>query len=139
MFFSFNASSQDFYYSPEGKSFLQVSRQKIIVKFKSGTSFIEQQQIFIEHQEIKPITRGMILPAPQVTLVDLQGVSSESEVYTLLKKLATNSKVDYANHFLAHKDGTLHGVMDRVLVRLKSESQYSFFQKENNDVSKNCS
>ena len=130
MFFSFNASSQDFYYSPEGKSFLQVSRQKIIVKFKSGTSFIEQQQIFIEHQEIKPITRGMILPAPQVTLVDLQGVSSESEVYTLLKKLATNSKVDYANHFLAHKDGTLHGVMDRVLVRLKSESQYSFFQKE---------
>lgn len=130
MFFSFNANSQDFYYSPEGKSFLQVSQQKILVQFKSGTNFTEQQQILSEHKEIKPITRDMMLPAPEVTLVDIQNVSSVSDVYTLLQKLATNPKVDYANHFLAHKDGTLHGVMDRVLVRLKSESQYSFFESE---------
>jgi subtilisin family serine protease len=130
MFFSFNANSQDFYYSPEGKTFLQVSQQKILVQFKSGTSFTEQQQILSEHKEVKPITREMMLPAPQITLVDLQGISSESDVYTLLQKLATHPKVDYANHFLAHKDGTLHGVMDRVLVRLKSESQYSFFENE---------
>ncbi|MFK7775199.1 MAG: S8 family serine peptidase [Saprospiraceae bacterium] len=130
MFFSFNANSQDFYYSPEGKSFLQVSQQKILVQFKAGTNFTEQQQILSEHKEIKPITRDMVLPAPKVTLVDLQNVSSESDVYTLLQKLATHPKVDYANHFLAHKDGTLHGVMDRVLVRLKSEGQYSFFENE---------
>ena len=130
MFFSFNANSQDFYYSPEGKTILQVSQQKILVQFKSGTSFTEQQQILTDHKEIKPITRDMMLPAPQITLVDLQGVSSESDVYTLLQELSTNPKIDYANHFLAHKDGTLHGVMDRVLVRLKSESQYSFFENE---------
>ncbi len=130
LFFSFNANSQDFYYSPEGKTFLQVSTQKILVQFKAGTDFNEQKQILANHKEIKSFTREMMLPAPEVTLLDLQNVSSESAVYTLLEEIEANPKVDYANHFLAHKDGTLHGVMDRVLVRLNSESQYSFFENE---------
>ena len=128
--FSFNAHSQDFYYSPEGKTFLQVSTQKILVQFKSGTDFTEQQQILANHKEIKSFTRDMMLPAPEITLLDLENISSESDVYTLLQEIESHPKVDYANHFLAHKDGTLHGVMDRVLVRLKNESQYSFFENE---------
>ncbi len=130
MLFSFNAQSQDFYYSPEGKTFLQVSKQKILVQFKSGTDFTEQQQILSNHKEIKSFTRDMMLPAPEITLLDIENVASEDDVYTLLQEIASHPKVDYANHFLAHKDGTLHGVMDRVLVRLKNESQYSFFENE---------
>lgn len=130
MLFSFNAQSQNFYYSPEGKTILQVSTQKILVQFKSGTDFNEQQQILADFKELKSFTRDMMLPAPEVTLLDLENVSSETDVYSLLEELASHPKVDYANHFLAHKDGTLHGVMDRVLLRLKNENQYSFFKNE---------
>ena len=130
LFISFNAHSQDFYYSPEGKTFLQISTQKILVQFKPGTNFTEQQQILANHKEIKSFTRDMMLPAPEITLLDLENVSSGIDVYTLLQEIASHPKVDYANHFLAHKDGTLHGVMDRVLVRLKNEGQYSFFENE---------
>lgn len=130
LFISFNAHSQDFYYSPEGKTILQISTQKILVQFKSGTDFAEQQQILANYKEIKSFTRDMMLPAPEITLLDLENVSSEVNVYTLLQKIESHPKVDYANHFLSHKDGTLHGVMDRVLVRLKNENQYSFFENE---------
>lgn len=130
LFFTINVNSQNFYFSPEGKTFLEVSTQKILVQFEAGTDFSEQQQILAEYQEVKSLTREMMLPAPQITLLELENVASSTDVYTLLEKIATHPKVTYANHFLAHKDGTLHGVMDRVLVRLKSESQYSFFENE---------
>jgi subtilisin family serine protease len=128
LFFSFNAHSQDFYYSPEGKTNLQVSTQKILIQFNSSADFDLQKQILSEHQEIIPLTRDMMLPAPQITLVDLQNVSSSEDVYTLLEKIKSNPNVEYANHFLAHKDGTLHGVMDRILVGLKDVNQFLSFE-----------
>lgn len=113
--------AQDFYYAPEGKTFLQVSTEKVLVQFRPGTGFETQRQILAKEPQIAELQRDMLLPAPEVTLVDLENVASGSEVYALLERLEQNEYVEYTGHFLAHEDGTLQGVSDQVLVRLRTD------------------
>ena len=115
-------NAQNFYYAPEGKAILEVSTQKILIKFQDHIDFNTQQQILAEETQIVPLKREMMLPAPLVTIADLQNVNSAAEVYNLLERLDAHPQIEYAQHFLGHKDGTLHGVTNQVLVRLKNEA-----------------
>ncbi|MEL7248513.1 MAG: S8 family serine peptidase [Bacteroidota bacterium] len=72
----------------------------------------------------------MELPAPNVCLISLSNVADERSLYALLEEMEALPEVEYANHFLVHKDGTLHGILDRVLVKLHSEQQYTRFQSK---------
>lgn len=117
-----NIYSQNFFYSPDGKTTLETSTEKILVKFKAGTDFETQKQILGESKNLVPLQRENLLPAPVVTLVDLTENATKSDVEILLNQLNSNEKVDYASPFLAHKDGTLHGITDKIIVGLKSES-----------------
>ena len=118
-------TAQNFYYSPEGAMTLNVSSGKILVKFTPGTSLEAQQQILQTENELVPITEDNMLPAPELTLIDVFGLSGEAAIYSLLEKLRQNERVEFANHFLVHSDGTLQGVTEKLIVGLHSESDYS--------------
>lgn len=131
---AFNSFGQSFYYGPDGKTNLDLSTEKILVKFVPGTDFEDQKQIFSQEENIVPLEREMLLPSPVITMIELQNVGSAQELYVLLERLELNDKIEYANHFLRHEDGTLHGIMDKVVVRLKSPQGFDSMMTYLNDM-----
>lgn len=129
----FNANAQSHYYGPEGKTNLQLSQQKILVQFNSDQGFEKQKQITEQFSNILPLNRGMLLPSPKLTLLDLTNINSEEELYLLIDQLNDHPKIRYAGHFLTHKDGTLHGVMDKVLVRINQVSDLQYLNEFANE------
>ncbi|MEM6965933.1 MAG: S8 family serine peptidase [Bacteroidota bacterium] len=127
LYFSFGINAQNFYYAPEGKAFMKVSTEQVLIQFQPDVGFETQKQILSSFEAITPLTRNDLLPAPQLTIAKLSNVKTTEAVDDLLKQLMTNDQILRANHFLVHKDGTLHGVTNRVLVRLKNIGQYDAF------------
>lgn len=100
------------YYSntPQGKAYYELSKQKILVAFRTDVPVSEQNRILGKMKEIKPITKEMILPSPQVTMAELQPGLTESEILDVLSNLQSMDEVVYANPFLVYQDGTLQGI-----------------------------
>ena len=117
----FVANAQNFYYGPEGKTFLEISKQKILVKFAEGIGLEEQRQLLSKEKLIVPINENQLLPKPTVTILDLTEGLGEQEVLALLKQLNTLDEVLFANHLLLHEDGTLHGITDEIILKLDKE------------------
>ncbi len=115
------AFSQNFYYGPRGKVTLEIYKKQILVKFAPGVDFAQQKTILSKEKLIVPLTKEQILPSPKVTLVDLQGVENDLDLSKILTRLNSLEQVIYARHFLAHEDGTLHGVMDELIVKISAE------------------
>jgi subtilisin family serine protease len=115
-----NLFSQNFYYGPEGRVTLEVSTSKILVQFQDGVPFEQQLLILAGETQIVPLQPEMMLPAPNITLLDLQNVAGDQQVYDLLDRLEDHPQIVHAGHFLEHADGTLHGVTNQLLVRLKN-------------------
>ena len=111
--------NEAYYYSPEGKVRLTLSTKKIIVKFVEGTSFEEQSHILKTEKNIVPLTADMQLPAPKVSLALLENNTTITELRQILTRLNQSDKVLYANPFYKYKDGTLQGITEYFLVRLK--------------------
>lgn len=130
---SLSINAQNHYYSPEGKTYLQISKQKILVQFESDQTFEDQQLITGKFGEILPLEKSMLLPSPKVTLLELQNIDSEEALYQLIDELNAHPEVRNAGHFLAHKDGTLHGVMDKVLVRINQVSDLQYLEELANE------
>ncbi len=128
-FISTSLFSQNYYYSPEGKATMEVSTSKLLVKFVEGTDFAAQQQFLSREARIQPLTADMLLPAPKISLVDLQNVGSADEVYDLINDLEAFPEVEYAGHFLLHEDGTLHGVQNLALVGLRSTKELASLEQ----------
>lgn len=108
-----------FNYTPEGKNYYTLSTQKILVKFKKDLTFEQKQSILAAEKGVARLSKESVLPSPDVTIAEVQGLNEEA-VYALLARLQANPNVDYANPFLVYEDGTLQGIQDRVVVRLKS-------------------
>lgn len=117
---TFNLMGQNFYYGPDGRTELQLAKTKLLIQFQPGITFEQQQLILAGENQIVPLQPEMLLPAPRLTLVDLQNVTDDQAVYALISQLEILPQVVYAGHFLEHADGTLHGVTNKVLVRLNA-------------------
>lgn len=108
-----------FNYTPEGKNYYTLSTSQILIKFKKDLTFAQKQSILASEKAIIALKDKDVLPAPDVTIARVQGMNDET-LYALLERLQANPSVDYANPFLVYEDGTLQGIQDRVIVRLKS-------------------
>lgn len=116
--------SNDIYsYGPDGKNYFNLSVDKILVKFRKSLSFEQKQAILTKEKNITRLTKENVLPAPDVSIVDVVGLDEEG-LSALLERLQANPDVDYANPFLVYNDGTLQGIQDRIIVRLKSSGDY---------------
>ena len=128
-----NVNAQNHYYAPEGKTYLELSKQKILIHFNGGQDFESQKLITDQFDNIKPLEREMLLPSPKLTLIDLENISTDAELYQLIDDLNDHPAIRYAGHFLTHKDGTLHGVMDQVLVRINEVSDLQYLNEFANE------
>lgn len=120
---AYTADNSIYNYGPEGKNYYKLSTEKILVKFNKNLSFDQKQELLSSFEELDPISEDNLLPAPDVTLVQVQGLSGE-ELEDLLLKIEQVPDVIYANPFLIYEDGTYQGIQDRVIVQLKSESDF---------------
>jgi subtilisin family serine protease len=112
-----------FNYGPQGKNYFEKSSKQILVKFQNNLSFEEKAQIISQEKGLEALDKSNVLPAPELAIVKLKAIS-QSEVDDILSRLQQNSKVVYANQFLKYTDGTLQGIQDRILVRLKSPKDF---------------
>lgn len=120
---AYTADNSIYNYGPEGKNYYKLSTEKILVKFNKDLSFDQKQELLSSFEELDPISEDNLLPAPDVTLVQVQGLSGE-ELEDLLVKIEQVPDVIYANPFLIYEDGTYQGIQDRVIVQLKSENDF---------------
>lgn len=128
-----NVFAQNHYYAPEGKTILELSKKKILVEFKTNYNFEDQKRITDKFDNVLPLQKENILPSPQITLLEVQNIESDEDLYSLINQLNEDPEIRYAGHFLSHKDGTLHGVMDKVLVRIKQTSDIQYLEELANE------
>lgn len=124
-----NVYAQNYYYGPDGKVQLEISTKKILVKFKSNLNATEKLQILSKQKSSFNLESIRHLPAPHVSILELKNISNEGDVNVLLNNLREDEQVNYANVFLTHPDGTLQGVTDQILLRLKSPVQLSLLEQ----------
>ncbi len=134
-----SASAKDavyFSYGPEGKNQFAQAEDRILVKFQEGMTFSEKSELLSKFSSIKSLEKGDVLPAPDVSIVRLDGLS-EAETEKLIASLNQNTSVQYANPFMIYEDGTYQGIQDRVIVRLKSTKDLSMLNSVAKDLNMN--
>ncbi|MDX9758244.1 MAG: S8 family serine peptidase [Bacteroidota bacterium] len=105
--------------TPAGTNQYTLSTKFVLVRFHDGVSPDRQRAVLDEEDVVAPVTEESFLPAPRVLLAALREDRSEQEVASLLARLSVHPDVAHAGAFLEFQDGTLHGIQDRVHVKLR--------------------
>ncbi|MEM6964272.1 MAG: S8 family serine peptidase [Bacteroidota bacterium] len=121
--------AQNYYHSPNGIIDLNISNEKILVKFKSTVGLETQNQILDAQDDFLKLETQLLLPAPQVRIIDTENIQTDADVNTLLQNIKANENVAYAHHFYTHTDGTFSAVTDQVLLRLINLNQLSTIEQ----------
>ncbi len=124
-----NLNAQNFYYTPDGKLELEISTEKIWIQFKNPTDEATQKLILTEYKNQIELNEITLLPSPQISILKLKNLNSDEDVHTLLQKIKTSESIEFASYFLAHPDGTLQGVSDKILVGLQSPAQMTLIDR----------
>ncbi len=122
------SKGQAYYYPEEGKSSMQFSKEKMLICFKSGTSFEKQKAIIHQFEVLLPLTKEMLLPSPRVVIAKCKVSQNRESIQGIIHKLQQFEEIQYANPFLVHPDGTLHGITDEIIIRLKSTNDIVLLQ-----------
>jgi hypothetical protein len=117
-------ANQIYHHTPDGRTYFELSGQKILIKFAPEISLEEQARILSEEKMLMPITKEMALPAPKVLMAELQKGATEKEILALIEKLNAVPQIEYANPFLIYQDGTSEAALDRFFVKLKDRSDF---------------
>lgn len=123
-----SAQNNYYYYNGE-KIFLELSTEKVLIKFSKELTFNEARQITLSESVLNPLddSRGFIPNG--IVIVDVIEGATQVQVKGCINKLEQNKDVICANYFLKYKDGTLQGITDHFIVKLKSPND--FFELEN--------
>lgn len=133
---AFAGDKQVYSHGPDGKNEFVQAEDRILIRFAAGISFAEKSAILSSEKGVKILTKADILPAPDVTIANVSGLSTD-QLETMLTRLNANPSVQYANPFLIYKDGTYQGIQDRIIVRLKSDKDISMMSGIAKDLNLN--
>lgn len=118
-------------YTPDGKVEYEISKKKILVKFKDGLSFVQKASIVKKYELLNSLTEAMLLPSPKVALLEIKNASiNEDAILKLIDQLNHEMNIEYANIFLVYKDGSLQGITNRFYVKLNSQTDIVTLQDE---------
>lgn len=123
------AAKKIYHYTPDGKTYFDVSDKKVLIKFTPGTGFEEQSRLLASEPLLLPLTKDMLLPAPKAVTALLQPGASEDQVIELVERLNRLAAIEYANPFLVYQDGTLEAAMDRVAIKLKHSTDFGKMER----------
>jgi subtilisin family serine protease len=111
-----------FAYLPEGKTAFQSSLEKIIVGIRKGQQ-LNSLSMSMLNASVSDTGFARKLPTNKWNVFTLQEqLRNPDSIGNLLSLLRSDSSVAYANPFLVYKDGTLQGLTDQVIVRIKASS-----------------
>lgn len=131
------AEKKIFHYTPDGKTYFDLSDKKVLIKFAGGVSFEEQSRILSNESILAPLTKEMVMPAPKVVIAELKSGTSENEILTLIERLNKNASIEYSNPFMVFEDGTLEAALDRVVIKLRHSTDFGKMEqmvKNNNAI-----
>jgi len=112
-------SQQRYAYLPEGKTTFKTSMDKIIIGYKSQKlpdilkNFITDTSLLNPHTQKKWNVFSL-----------KKSHSNTDSLKMILAKLRSDTNAMYANTFLIYKDGTLQGLTDELIVKLKPSTVY---------------
>lgn len=121
-FHGFAIDGKIYSYGPDGKNFFTEANDRILVQFTAGLSFDQKAEILAKEAGLKLDSKD-VLPAPDVSIVKVNGLDSEG-IHRLLVRLNALNSIEYANPFVIYEDGTYQGIQNRIIVRLKSEKDF---------------
>lgn len=105
--------------TPAGTNQYTLSTKFVLVRFHDGVTPDRQRAAVTAEEALAPVTEASFLPAPRVLLAALREDRSQQEVAALLARLSAHPDIAHAGAFLEYQDGTLHGIQDRVHVKLR--------------------
>lgn len=121
-FHGFAIDGKIYSYGPDGKNFFTEANDRILVQFTAGLSFDQKAEILAKEAGLKLDSQD-VLPAPDVSMVKVNGLDSEG-IHRLLVRLNALNSIEYANPFVIYEDGTYQGIQNRIIVRLKSDKDF---------------
>jgi hypothetical protein len=115
-----------YFYTPDGREYLPLSENKILIRFADGLTFAQKAQILGKEVALKPLSEGMNLPSPKVTIAELASPIGQEKLLMLLSRLRAETSVEYANPFLVSKDDCLQGITEHLHVKLNTLAPTNF-------------
>lgn len=110
-------SQQRYAYLPEGKTFFRTSYEKLIIEYK-GVLNTNKLKAFTTDSSLNKNTISQ-----KWNIFDLKGTYRNNDsLVNVLTELRSDSNVLYANPFLVYSDGTLEGLTNQLIVRLKTST-----------------
>jgi subtilisin family serine protease len=106
--------------NPAGRTTYRLATKYVLIQFGEEVPAEVQRNLLAEDAAFARVSDDWFLPAPRVVRAELREGISEQEVVDLLNRLVALPEVRYANPFLTHSDGTLAGIQDRFVVKLRS-------------------
>lgn len=123
--FAQNIPTHSFYYETESKIDVEISGKRILIKFKSNVDAGEQLKVISQKKDVLVLGSIQNLSFSQVLIVKMKNIVSLAATNVLIKSLNENESVEYANKFLIHPERIIHGISDRILLKLNSVNQLS--------------
>ncbi|MBS1632718.1 MAG: S8 family serine peptidase [Bacteroidetes bacterium] len=118
-------AQQRYAYLPEGKTFFQTSYQKLIVKYKNELK-AEQLKRFVTDSSLNKVGK-----LQNWNVFDVRSsYRNKDSLVSVLKILQNDSDILYANPFLIYSDGTLQGLTNQLIVRLKTSTNIDFLSSK---------
>ena len=114
-----------YHYTPDGKTFFDLSKQKVLIKFSGKVGFNAQAKTLSSEPLLKPLTKDMAIPSPKALLAELVTGATEKQILELINRLNRVSEIEYANPFLMYKDGTLEAAQDRIAIKLRDAGDFT--------------
>lgn len=120
------ATAQEWFYYYEGEKIpLELSTEKVYVKFKEGKTLYEKKQIIASIPFIGPFEKTPSQIFKDEAIIEVSSPKSAANIRDILFGLNNNKDVSVANPFLKAPDNTLQGITERFVVKLKSPADYS--------------
>jgi|GEM_PF-2822771 len=89
---AFAGDGKIFSYGPDGKNYFSLATDRILIGFNGYLSFEQKAAILGTERTIKPITIDDVMPAPAVTIANVNGLN-EAELQALLRRLNSIRKL----------------------------------------------
>ena len=125
------ASAQQTFYYYEGKKIpLDISTEKIYVKFKEGKTENQKRQIITSIPFIKTPEKKNLDHPNSIAVLDISDGRSISEVKSVIETLKKDKDVVVANSFVRFvADSILQGITEQFIVKLKSPADFEYLKK----------
>ena len=118
-----------FYYYNESKIYLDISKERILVKFKSNINLTQKQNIISKYHELNDLSDEMYFSPLSVYLIELKKGVQSNAIESIVDSFQSMPEVEYANPFLISQNGTLVSTINQIIVSLKLPSDLDLLEK----------